>query len=289
MGDSDGRSGGAGPAPSCRTGEADDRYASFSNYAATAAGRAHLIAAPGVCVASTARGGGTTAMSGTSMASPHVAGALALCIADGTCAGLAPDQPGGFIQKLASTTSTYGFAGDPNRPVSGRSYGYLTWAGAPGTAPAPPPPVAVSAAPAGVAIQTGSLRSGSASSLAADDGSYLQVNSTSSSTRATAWYGRFSGVPRTLTNLKVSYKGMNSRACSQVVAIYRRSDGVWVTLDSRSVGTTQVSLAGLAPGGTLSSYVSSTGELRVQVRCSTTSGAFVAYGNLLRIAYDKPA
>ena len=36
------------------------------------------IAAPGVSIVSTKRGGGTTTMSGTSMASPHVAGLAAL-------------------------------------------------------------------------------------------------------------------------------------------------------------------------------------------------------------------
>ena len=51
--DSDGRPGADGGAPACETGEADDRYASFSNYAATAVGRAHTIAGPGVCIGST--------------------------------------------------------------------------------------------------------------------------------------------------------------------------------------------------------------------------------------------
>ncbi|MBI3977966.1 MAG: S8 family serine peptidase [Chloroflexi bacterium] len=72
--DSDGRPGGLGPA---LFHGADDTLAKFSNY-----GRDVDIAAPGVEILSTYKGGGYARMSGTSMASPHVAGVAALYIAD---------------------------------------------------------------------------------------------------------------------------------------------------------------------------------------------------------------
>jgi subtilisin family serine protease len=294
-GDTDGLPGGSGGAPTCRSGEADDRYASFSNYATTAAAQNHTVAAPGVCIRSTWPGGGHDTISGTSMASPHMAGAVALCLGEagaaGPCAGLTPAQ---IVQKMRADAqqrtqvqSTYGFAGDPTRPLSGRYYGHLGWAGT--SMPAPAPRTQVSSAPAAGTIQSGTLRSGGIADLASADAAYLRFNSTNSSTRTTAWYGTFRSVPSTLGNLRVSYQGSNSRTCSQTLAIYRFTDGAWVTLDSRSVGLTETRIADRTPTGTLANYVSSTGDLRVRVRCTTTAGTFYASANQLRIAYDRPS
>lgn len=290
--DSDGRSGGTGGAPTCTGGQVDDRYASFSNYAATAGGRSHTIAGPGVCIRSTWMGGGYNTISGTSMATPHLAGAVALCLgeagASGPCTGLSPAQ---IVQKMrtdaaSQTTATpsYGFTGDPVRPVSGRYFGYLDWSGTSQGPPPPPPPV--TAAPTSTSVLTGTYRAGSAASLASADSSYYQVHSTTASSPfSTFWYGQFTGVPTTLSSLRVAFQGNHGRTCSQTISIYRFTDNTWVNLDTRNVGPSDVLVSNLAPAAPLSNYVSSTGTVRAAVRCDTTAGTFISSGNLLQLTY----
>ena len=149
------------------------------------------------------------------------------------------------------------------------------------------PPTAT-AFPAATVVQTGTLRSGVAANLSAADALFYEVNS---SNRVTAWYGRFPDVPNGLADLKITYQGRNSRACTQSLAVRRWTDGAWVQFASGSVGTTEVLLADRVPPGAPADYVSGTsggGELWVRVRCSVTSGSFFASGNLMKVAYTPP-
>jgi subtilisin family serine protease len=105
LADFDGRSGGLGAA-TCRS-DQDDTLADFSNF-----GPLVEIAAPGVCINSSVPGGGyDSTYSGTSMASPHVAGAAAVL------ASTMGHVPAAIRSQLIATGNMSWSGASPGHPI----------------------------------------------------------------------------------------------------------------------------------------------------------------------------
>jgi len=163
--DSDGKCGGQGSDTKYGT---DDTFASFSNF-----GSLIEIAAPGVDILSTWNDGGTHTISGTSMASPHVAGAAALLIVSDSSLTPALVREGLIANGVPQTQSCDTTKGDGDGGFSGDSDGVaepLVYVGA--TSVGDPPQVTITN-PADGATVSGTVN---ISADASDsDGSVVQV------------------------------------------------------------------------------------------------------------------
>ncbi len=143
MADYDGKPGGLA-ASTCGLSTKDDSPWLNSNFAVSAADKAHTLAAPGTCPYTTLKGDRFGFIqSGTSMATAALSGVVLDCFAIGTCAGKTPAQVISQLVGQASSADAKGHTwfGSPSAAGSSptKYYGYLATVAASGAGPAPTP------------------------------------------------------------------------------------------------------------------------------------------------------
>ena len=107
--------------------------------------------------------------------------------------------------------------------------------------------------------------------LQLNDNLFYLLKGTTTVPRETQWRAQFVNVPATLTNLRFSLRDKVAPACTRTVEIFNVSNGTWVVLDQRSLGTAETNLT-LIPPGSASQYVDASGVMSVRLR-TVTSGA----------------
>ena len=140
-------------------------------------------------------------------------------------------------------------------------------------------------APTSAAPLLGSPKSGSYANLAANDGSYFSVNSTTGGTRQSDWYGAaLVQYPAGVKRLTVTYDGKYSGTVKQILYLWDWSSSGWVLIDSRNIGTRDVTVA-----RTLTipaNYISPAGEIRLRVYSSGGKKNYVCYGDFMQFTVE---
>jgi hypothetical protein len=153
----------------------------------------------------------------------------------------------------------------------------------------PPPVTETTVFPDSVAVVKGKQVAGDASSLEDDDDDFFSVKPRSDQTRV-VWEGLFQSVPNDIDRLEITYKGKNSKGCSQSVSIFNDATGSFVVADQQTVGTSEqeISFDDTDLPGPPSDYVSGTGgsgTVRVRIKCQ--AGKVVSLGDLMKVTYEQ--
>ncbi|MCL6518209.1 MAG: family 10 glycosylhydrolase [Armatimonadetes bacterium] len=140
-------------------------------------------------------------------------------------------------------------------------------------------------APSSITLIRGTVASGSVSNLAANDASYLVINSQRVSNKYyTDWYSNvfISEVPSHVSKLTITYDGKLSSSQTQSLHLWNWTTSSWTQIDSRTVGTSDITINWSTTSP--SNYISSSGEIRLRqyvdgVKSSFSCSAdFVQFG-----------
>jgi hypothetical protein len=140
--------------------------------------------------------------------------------------------------------------------------------------------------PGSAPILQGSLSSGSSASLSTIDANYYVLNSTIKGTRVSDWYGStiVSASAGSIVSVTISYTGKFSRATTQGLYLYNWTSASWTQIDSRSIGTADVTAS--VRQSSPAAYVSNSGEIRLRVLGTGGSKSFTCSGNNLQISVE---
>jgi len=131
-------------------------------------------------------------------------------------------------------------------------------------------------APTAVTLTRGTISSGTVSNLATNNASYLVITAASvSGTRYVDWYSNVSiAEPRTsVTKLTITFDGKLLASLNQKLYLWNFSTSVWDQVDSRTVGTSDVTVTWNTTSPL--NYISSTGEIRLR-QYVTRNSAFTS-------------
>lgn len=141
--------------------------------------------------------------------------------------------------------------------------------------------------PTSTTILFGTINSGTYSSLATNNAAYYRVNSTTSGTRKTDWYGSvtISQDKSSISKLIVNYDGRIQLSKIQVLYLYNFTTSAWVQIDSRTVSSSDISIS--YETSSPADYISSGGEIRLRVYTSGGSTNYSSSGDFMQFTLQN--